>query len=187
VTYTAYTVDRLGTLKPQQSVGIEQHNDVQPQALQAFVDSWFPAGVTGHGEKYLLQPAPAMLFAPSVELTCELVRRSEFPRLPSRFQSVFGCETLTDAKSFLAEFGAGCPDSQIMEVETDSEPFRADMRCLDISSSVLVEAYGARRYWRQEPNDLGSFPGGNPTPAFWELLLRPPVRVLRQMFSAAAP
>jgi hypothetical protein len=122
-----------------------------------------------------------MLFDPSIELTCELVRRAEFPQRPSRFQSVFGWEMLADAKLFLAEFGNSCPGAQLFEVQSDSEPFRADMRCLDIRGSILVMAYGARCYWRQGLNDLGSFPGANTVAPFWELLLSPPVRILRKL------
>lgn len=185
--HIAYTVDRLGSLDLGDSVEPEQHADVKPRTLQAHVDYWFPAGVTSHGERYLLRPAPATLFDPSVELTCELIRRAEFPCLPSRFQSLFGCETVADAHAFLARFGEGCPKAQIMEVETESKPFRADMRCLDIRGSILVMAYGARRYWKQHANDLGSFPGADGTAPFWELLLPPPVRVLRRVFGPTNP
>lgn len=180
--HTAYHVDRLGTLQEGQIIELERYDDVRPKVLQAHVDSRFAEGVTKHGERYMLQPpGPEMLFDPWIESTCELSRRAEFPRLPSRFQSVFGCATLDEARAFLAKFGAEPTDAQILEVETDSKPFRADMHCLDIRGSILVSAYGARRYWRQEPNNLEVFPDSAPLPPFWELLLRPPVRVIRKV------
>ncbi len=177
----AFTVDRQGTLREGDIIEAKRHLDIQPSMLQELADSWFPDGVTSHGERYLLRLAPATLFDPSVELTCELIRRAEFPQLPSRFRSVFGWETLAEATLFLASFGINCDGAQIFEVESKFKPFRADMRCLDIRSSILVTAYGARRYWRQEPNDLGWFPGGNTATPLWELLLSPPVRVLRKL------
>jgi hypothetical protein len=179
--HVTYSVDRLGQLQAGMSLELIRYANVQPPVLQVDVDAWFPEGVTSHGERYLLRPAPAFMFEPNIELTCELIRRAEFPNLPSRFQSAFGCKSLAEAKLFLAEFGPACRGAQIFEVETDVEPFRADMRCLNIQGSILVAAYGARRYWRQDPNKMELFPGVLPTAPFWELLLQPPVRVLRQV------
>jgi hypothetical protein len=182
--FTAFTVDRAGRLQPGMTMDRTRHADVQPTVLQQHVDAWHPDGVTQHGETYLLSPAHATLLDPVVELTCELVRRAEFKRAPSRFESVFGFELLSDAQAFLAEYGG--PGARIFEVEADSEPFRADMRCLNIRSTILVTAYGSRRYWSQQPTDIHLFPGAQPQTPFWELLLRPPVRVLRQVPSRSA-
>jgi hypothetical protein len=126
-----------------------------------------------------LRPAPATLFDPGVELACELVRRAEFASPPSRFASVFGCETLKDAEAFRTGFGE--PDSPIFELTTESEPFRVDMRCLNIRSSILVTEYGAHRYWSQLPTNIDVFPGGQTQVPLWELLLRLRVKLLRQV------
>jgi hypothetical protein len=68
--------------------------------LQQHADSWFPGGVTQHGETYLLSPASATILDPVVELTCELVRRAEFAQARSRFESLFGCATPAEARAF---------------------------------------------------------------------------------------
>jgi hypothetical protein len=177
--FAAYTADRAGRLHAGMTMDRTRYTDVQPMVLQQHIDAWFPDGVTQHGETYLLSPAPATVLDPVVELTCELVRRAEFAHAPSRFESVFGYETQAEAQTFLAEYGG--PGARIFEVESDAEPFRADMRCLNIRSTILVTAYGARRYWSQEPTDIHLFPGAQPQNRSWELLLRPPVRVLRQV------
>lgn len=132
--HTAYTVDRRGALRPGITIELVRHSDVQPAPLQEYVNDWFPNGVSEHGESYLLRPAPATLLDPIVELACELVRRADFPDLPSRFTSVFGCATLEDAQTFRSQFGP--PGAPIFEVETNCMPLRVDMRCLDIRSSI---------------------------------------------------
>jgi hypothetical protein len=179
MSFTAYTVDRAGRLQTGMTLDRVRYADVQPPVLQQHVDTWYPNGVTQHGETYLLKPAHATLLDPVVELTCELVRQAEFTKAPARFESVFACASVDDARIFLAEFGG--PGARIFEVETDFEPFRADMRCLNIRSTILVTSYGARRYWSQEATNIHLFPGGQPQNPFWELLLRPPVRVLSQI------
>jgi hypothetical protein len=178
VAFTVYTVDRAGRLRAGMTIDRVRYTDVEPTVLQQHIDACYPAGLTQHGETYLLRPAHATLLDPVVELTCELVRRAEFKHAPARFESVFGCESVGDARTFLAEYGG--PGARIFEVETESEPFRADMRCLNIRSTILVTAYGATRYWSQQPTDIHLFPGAQPQTSFWEVLLRPPVRVRRQ-------
>jgi hypothetical protein len=177
--FTAYTVDRAGRLQVGMTMDRVRYSDVQPGVLQQLVDAWHPAGVTQHGETYLVSPTNATVLDPVVELTCELVRRAEFAEAPSRFESIFGCATVAEAQMFLAKHGG--PGSRIFEIESDEQPFQADMRCLDIRSTILVAAYGARRYWSQQPTDIHEFPGAQPQSPFWELLMRPPVRVLRQV------
>jgi hypothetical protein len=124
VTFTAYSVDRAGRLQIGMTIDRKRYTRVEPSVLQHHVDSWHPEGVTQHGETYLLRPTHATLLDPVIELACELVRRAELAHAPSRFESVFGCETAADAKTFRDEYGA--PDARIFEVETDREPFRAD-------------------------------------------------------------
>lgn len=175
--FTAYTADRALRLRPGMTLQRRRHTDVDPQVLQQRVDAWFPDGVTDHGERYLLRGGPLHV-DPFTELTCELVRRAEFHQAPSRFESIFAWATMPEAQAFAsAHQSASAP---IFELETDDEPFRADMRCLNARQSILVAAYAAHRYWSQQPNDVVLFSGQAQPPA-WELLLRPPVRVVQRV------
>jgi hypothetical protein len=102
-----------------------------------------------------------------IDLLFEFIRRVEFPTCPSRYQSIFACESLEDAQAFRDEHRAG---AAIWEVE-GKVAFRADHQLLDLSGTAMDVVERARRYWRGEP-------GGSPE---WELLLKPPVTVVRRV------
>ena len=179
--HRGFTVDRAATLAPGMMIEPLRHTDVQPQVLQDHVDALFPNGVTQHGNNYFLAGNQAATTVnPSIELLFEYVRRAAYPTAPSRFESVFACETLDDARAFRASPVWGNPAAAIFEVETESAAFRVDMTCLTLQGSILVASYLANRYWRQEPSELHLF-GGPQTPPSWEVLLSPPVRVVGQV------
>lgn len=97
------------------------------------------------------------------EWVFELVRRSEFPDRPSRFQSFFGFETEEDAGAFRSNFG---PAAQILEIEYEGG-YRADMDLLS-TQSFAHGLHQALTYWQGDP--------GSDEPT-WELLMRPPVEI----------
>jgi len=169
----AFTVDRAGALVPGVVLGRTRHRDIEPPELQDHVDELFPRGVTRHGNEYLLNGGkPAQDVSGNIELLFEYVRRARFPNAPSRFESIFGWEDPQAAR----DFGLRCgqPNAAVWEVESTLGPFRADMRCLTLDGSVLGISYLAERYWSQ----LEAAQVGQPE---WELLLTPPVRVLRKI------
>lgn len=169
----AFTVDRMASLAPELAMDRVRHADIDPPELQGHVDELFPEGVTQHGNAYLLNgQQPAFGASGNIELLFEYVRRSRFPDAPSRFESVFGWESIEAAAKFKIDYGT--PTAGVWEVETPSNPFRADMHCLTLGGSLLVFSYRAARYWSQ----LDSAAEGQPR---WELLLRPPVRVIRRV------
>jgi hypothetical protein len=164
-----FTLDRAKTLKAGQRIDLVRYGDVTPPELQTHVNSLFPQGVTSHGERYLLRAeTPANGVNSVIELLFEYVRRSQFPKCPSRFQSIFACKTIEEAEAFKNQHGT--PDSLIWEVEA-SKGFRVDMKFLTLQGSLLILSYNAARYWEGLPSDA------NP---FWEFLLTPPVKVVRQ-------
>jgi hypothetical protein len=177
----AFTVDRLQTLVAGQVIERTRHQDLDPPELQAHVDELFPEGVTQHGDHYFLQGSRlATLASPNIELIYEYVRRANFPGRPSRFEAAFGCEDQATAEAFRANPNWGAPGAPIWEVEVDEDPFRADMACLTLEGiSILVVSYAAHRYWSGLPN-VTTLRTTSISPS-WELLLRPPVRVLRRV------
>lgn len=144
--------------------------------LAILVNELHPRGLTEHGKKYLLDeclvvptpngPAPVVPHTPMVELVFELVRRLEYPDHVSRFEAVFGWQTVEEAASFKASFGS---DDSALCVVNCSEAFRHDMSLLYLGGSTIGSIFYARKYWR---GDSGNSPR-------WEILMRPPVQVVR--------
>ncbi len=166
-----FTVDRNKTLKKGQEINLVRYNDVKPPELQNHIDFLFPDGVTSHGERYMLSNQTfAMGVNETIDLLFEYVRKSYFPSRPSRFQSVFGFESIEQAKRFRDRFGMSS-DCPIWEVEADIV-FKADMELLTLEDSLLVLSYRAHQYWN------GCSIKKSP---FWEYLMVPPVKVIRRI------
>lgn len=159
-----YTVDRKGTLFEGQLCSLVKHTDVEPPVLSEYVNELFPEGVSSHGERYFLQnQSQVMIVSPMLELLFEQVRRAAFSDRPSRFQSMFALETLTEACRFQSQFGSG----SIYKVNADVV-FRGNMNFLNAGNSILATSWFANQYWKGEP--------GLQEP-FWEFLLKCPVKV----------
>lgn len=103
-------------------------------------------------------------FEPIIEWVFELVRSSEFPQRPSRFQSFFGFETRQEAAEFRNRYGS---DTQVVEVEY-GDGFTADMEALKCPSFADGLRH-ATTYWQGESSTT------DPT---WEILMQPPVEVI---------
>jgi hypothetical protein len=110
-------------------------------------------------------PDPSQWPAWDIEVFFEAVRRADFPRLPSRMQSVFGFESVDEAKAFVGGFRAGQPCA-IYRVQGEIA-HKANMSLLQVGALPGAVAFSlARAYWQGEQG---------PRPALWELLLDPPV------------
>lgn len=170
-----FTVDRWGTLSEGMELCTQRHTDINLPELQEHVDFLFSDGVSRHGDAYFLSnESKASVTSPAIELLFEYVRRSYFPNKPSRFTSFFGVSSLPAAVEFNARFGAR--KGAIWEVEA-SDYFRGDMNLLTSNATTLVHSYFAHLYWKGEDG---------PIQPFWEVLLVPPVRVLRQIIPAVS-
>lgn len=169
-----YTLDRLNMLNSGITINLIKYQDIVPAELQIHADKMFPNGVSSFGERYFLKnSSDPRLTEPAIELVFEYVRRANFPKNPSRFQSVFGFESLSQALEFRDKFGGG--QGTIWEAES-KRYFKADMSLLTLGSSILMCSYFANKYWSGKP-------GSNP---FWEILLIPPVKVLRELYPEKA-
>lgn len=160
----AYHVDRIEKLKQGQITNLIKYSDIEPNYLQEHVNFLFPNGVSSHGEQYFLDPNSIIRGKdPIIELIFEYVRRSYFKNLPSRFESVFAFGSIKDVKNYKCNF-----DGIVWEVESEKF-FKADASYLDLGNSILCSSYNAHNYWSglcsSEPQ--------------WELLLIPPVKVIK--------
>lgn len=164
---TFYHLDRHDDLAEGDVVRLEGAEELPPEDAAALRDV-YPAGLSEHGRHYGTQDLygddPDELWDFACEAIFELQRTTRFPDRPSRFQSVFGFESLDGLDRFAETYvDEPCP---IREIEADSA-FLGDMRLVDAESL----ADGLRRadtYWR------GETVSDDP---LWEALLVPPVRV----------
>jgi hypothetical protein len=144
-----YTVDRAGSLFQDQIIGLTKCQDVGSPNLQVHIERLFPAGISRHGEKYLLHSSdPEKRNDASIELVFEYIRRSHFPLRPSRLQSVFAFESLVDATRFGMKYREE-REAHIWIVQSE-DFFEADMNLLSIRGSCLLTSYRAHRYWSGE-------------------------------------
>jgi len=166
---TYNTVDRAGTLREGLVINLVKYNDIEPVHLQEHVNSMFPEGVSRHGEHFFLRyDSLTSQTSPSIEIFFEYVRRAFYSDKPSRFQSFFAFLSVDDAIRFREDFGSD--KNSIWEVQA-RKSFQADMNLLKCGDTILMYSYLANKYWQGEPG---------PDP-FWEVLLLPPVQILRKI------
>src|SRR5690554_2731854 len=141
-----FAVDRAGTLIEGMVLELVRHADVEPDFLQAHVDNLYPSGLSAHGEQYLLRnDSRGNLASPIIELLFENVRKAHFPDRPSRFQSIFACCSIEEARQFRSSYGE--INSPIWEVYTEGPVFKGNMRLLDNNQTSLICSYLAHEYW----------------------------------------
>lgn len=166
---TFYHIDRWDDFVPGQTLGLDRLDEWGPE-INSLVGELYPGGVSHHGHHYFTQDLhdgeSDDLWDFSCEVIFEAARIARFPDRPSRFQSIFGFETLGDAHTFVDEV----VDSgyTVWEVTADRF-FKADMNLVD-ASDYARGLHRARYYWRGETflDD-----------PLWEVLLVPPVEVVR--------
>jgi hypothetical protein len=134
---------------------------------------YYADGISEHGARYLYNPFypikdPAhndyYPVTPMIENIFELIRKLKFPEQRSRFQSIFACLTLEDAKNIIVKTFNGM--GAIFEVECDEYVLK-DMNLLFLGNSYVGSLIYAEKYWRGDRTD-------NP---FLEVLMSPPVKI----------
>ena len=168
---TFYHVDRGDELTPGDSLALDHPKEWGP-AVNSVLEECYPDGLSHHGRHYCTQHLHEEdsddLWDFSCEAIFELVRAKRFTDRPSRLQSVFGFESLVDVENFLDDFGD--PPYTVWEVTAD-QGFRADMNLVD-AVDFARGLHRADYYWR------GKTFLDDP---LWEVLLVPPVEVVREV------
>ena len=148
----------------------------QPEAREV-VETLYPMGLSGHGRTYLHNRHHFLYddnknsyvsYMPMIETTFELVRLWKFPDRPSRFTSMFGSLTITDAEKFKSEYCGGVGD--IYKVSTDSF-FKADMKLLYTGASFSGNINLATKYWNGESS----------ADPYFEILMNSPVTIISKV------
>jgi len=112
-----------------------------------------------------------------IEVLAEYIRRSNYPERISRFQSFFACKTIQDAERFVSLYPITTPEGEtrhqgdIWLVQCDTVAFEGDMTFLGLGDCWIDAITKLNLYWAGEN-------GPNP---LWEVLLRPPVTVVKKV------
>jgi hypothetical protein len=146
--------------------------------INKVVEKYFPDGISNHGNHYLSEKIrywhdyesndrflPCTL---TIEMVFELVRRSGYPHLPSRFQSLFAFETLQEAQKFQTEYSKS--ESKIYLIEADNYS-KHDMSLLTIGFNSIIGITLGEKYWN----------GGQSEHPVWEVLLKLPVTIINEV------
>jgi len=160
-----FHLDRVNRLQEGMVLDLQEY-DVWPPEYADVIASLHPEGLTPHGYAFLCERQLDQ--SSFYELLLETVRRHAFPTLPSRFQCVFALETLEQARAYRILFPSPGWGGTIWRVEAE-DSFRANLALLDFRLPAIAILNNAHAYWKGEQGL---------TPAFWEVLLRPPVRIL---------
>jgi hypothetical protein len=181
-----FTVDRTGSLHEDQTVKLTTEDPYSSPYyeipglfvgvdLHEHLMNIFPDGLSMHGWNYLKHrhtfgTVPNFVHETVylTEMNLEYVRRSFFNDQPSRFQSIFACNTVNDATIFRSNFGL--PDNNIYEIEC--EQFRKfDMNLIFLGTQNITGSFLAHKYWSGES-------GKNP---FWEYIVGLPIKVSKKV------
>jgi hypothetical protein len=149
--------------------------------IAAFIVERFPEGMSRHGWEWMTSVQDYVIHQPNqqhyirnmpqIELVCELVRRSHFPSLPTRFQSYFAYQTETEAENFKAQQIVQTGQSlEIYELASDNA-LLLDQEWLRLGYSPAMSWAMAHRYW-------SGIASKSPK---WELLMGPSAKVVRQI------
>lgn len=165
-----YTLDRMGLLSANQLIDlnndfkdlplIEIQDLISKDDLISRVNALYPTGISKHGENYLLgriivndnrgAPTHFVHTEPMAEIIFELVRKAEFPTLPSRMQCLYCWQNLEDLQRFCNDHSLNYDSSlRIYEIDAD-DFFVGDMRLLYLGGQVLNALEFARMYWSGE-------------------------------------
>lgn len=137
----------------------------------------YAGGLSRHGKRYVLDANIRIYNNASAqcEVIFELYRRAHYPEKPSRFLSMFGCETIKEAAYFRGQSQCGI-DTPIFKVHTESTYHRADMNLLSTNCSLFDMDFRAELYWSGITAEMHD--GYKP---FWEVIIPLPVTIGEQV------
>jgi len=186
-----YTVDRSNSLRMDQILPLTETDPLSlpywiteglysESDLREHTKMLFPEGLSFHGWRYAKErhtygTSPNFSHKATflAEMNFEYVRKAYYPDKPSRFQSIFACETADEARAFKERFGR--PDSKIYEIEGD-DFLRVDMSLIFLGTQNVTGSFLAHKYWQGES-------GNNP---FWEFIVKLPAQVIREVIKAGS-
>lgn len=172
-----FTLDRNRSLNSGMTIQLDNTFcpivPLQPHALSRFVE-----GVSRHANNFFFNyninfSNSEERFSAIIEMLLEERRRSSFPYKPSRFQSIFACESVKEAAWFRG-FSKFPLDTPIYEIHTSSVCHRGDMNLLNMNCSPVEVSHRLDLYWMGHTDNALVATGYSP---FWEIVVPLPVRI----------
>lgn len=168
-----FSVARQGGYVEGRSIDLDPNADDLGNEVVAHLNTMYPAGFSFHGVRFFRDPwqnrTPADFQSGTLELLLEATRKAYFPSKPSRYQSVFACDTVESAKAFKAQYGK--LTDHIYELHPQAEVHRGDMSLYALKDSFACIDHRIHLYWKGETLKL---PEHRPT---WEYVAALPVLV----------
>lgn len=159
----AYHIDRSRTLFPGMKIDFMKPT-INPEFLSRTLHSSYPEGISMHGNYYFARQADSFIDtggnlmpqkiqnanAHLIDNVFEYERRINFPQLPSRFQSIFCSETISEARKWIDALQLE-ETARIWEINYDhGQSVKLDSGWLkgDLNNlSFLVLSHYATQYW----------------------------------------
>ncbi|MCU6226573.1 DUF2441 domain-containing protein [Morganella morganii] len=179
---TYYSVDRGRSFSQHMELNFLISSSDSGQ-LTAPIAEQFGAGLSPHGINYLIYNnlnnyvqnngnQPNVI----IEYALELLRQQRYPEKPSRFVSMFGCETLDEAKHFRGQYFPNRQSTPIYEIISNDRVHKGDMQLLDAGCPIHEFDTRLNAYWSGESYALYE----NYEP-FWEIIIPLPARTGEQV------
>ena len=102
-----------------------------------------------------------------LEIIYEQIRKQNYADKPSRFESIFTCDSIENAKLFLKSY----PEKKIKIYKIQAERFfKADMKLLSVGFRPIDIFILAHKYWQGKSSD----------DPFWEYIVELPVKIIEE-------
>lgn len=173
-----YHADRKQSLQQGEVIDlvpVSETDIVDKQIAQTY----YPDGVSSHGELYLSRmenESDASSFM--IEAWTEVVRLLDFSEKTSRFQSVFGANSVEETREFAQRYPGEAEEATIWELECEDYELRNtfDLR-YGVGQELLTVLRTRRRYWKEGANSPDQYPEG----FINEVLAKPPITVNKKV------
>lgn len=172
-----YTVDRRVFFRPNTKLDLLPKQSDEDQPLIKLAPEQFKSGLSPHGMEYLVsthnhihnrENQPSAM----IEYALELLRQQRYPSKPSRFVSMFACETLDSAKHFRGQYFPNKLTTPIYEIISHDNVHRGDMNLLNAACSISEFDRRLNAYWSGESLYLDE-----DYEPFWEILIPLPAHI----------
>ncbi len=167
-----YSLDRLRSFRTGMQINLE-NAEFPIIPMQDFIQQRFNTGVSRHGKIFALDAGTRVFNNASsqCEIIFELYRRAHYPDKPSRFLSMFGCETVRETAYFRGQTQCGI-DIDIFEVYSEIGYHRADMKLLNSNCPPIEMEFRADLYWSGRTEVMH-----DDYKPFWEILIPLPATI----------
>ncbi|TCC99543.1 hypothetical protein [Pedobacter hiemivivus] len=143
--------------------------------LQAHLETIYPDGLSYHGWKYLKERHTVGItgnYSHKVsyltEMNLEYVRQAFYPKLHSRYQSIFAVESIEEAKIFRDKYGN--PKAKIYAISTE-DFVKVDMNYIFLGTQNVAGSFFGHAYWQGKSTN-------NP---YFEYIVKLPATIIHEI------